>query len=81
MKSRDFFTIKPLPVPPVGERAKCPQCQKPLRVMIERGPKPVIYGKVMGKPVGWRYHSDGHFCTQTCATRYANKCIDSTERV
>jgi len=71
--------------PPKDQRPKCPMCGKVLSVdqwnekdeAIQKDPK-LITRTVLprGKCLKWQYHSWGHFCSQTCATRYANALYD-----
>jgi hypothetical protein len=81
MISNDFYGLKPLPVLPVNQRPKCPQCGKVRSIQIDRADiswELRRQGK-RGAAIGWRYAYpiSGHFCTLRCANDYANKIIDN----
>jgi hypothetical protein len=72
-------TIRLNKAPPMAERPRCPQCQRPLApywYTVERSTK--------GTPDQWyermewrgEYRGYGHFCTTRCAVHYANDAVE-----
>jgi len=71
-----------IPIPKKKDRYECPECRKKLNVM-HNGQREIIIkqtGKLFQagkKPTQWRYRGYGYFCTMTCATRFANRVIET----
>jgi hypothetical protein len=61
------------------DRPICPQCKKPLIPWIDREEPEWPRKKSTRREsiVKWKYRGYGHFCTMTCATRFANIVVDS----
>jgi hypothetical protein len=80
MKSKDISTEQIGTVPAVKDRLKCPGCNEPLTIIIDRD---IPFNKIGHMetakfPVkSWWYRSYGHFCTLRCAAEFANRMIDN----
>lgn len=75
MEFNNEWRVGPVPLKKI--RPVCVMCKKPRIPWIDRESEWAIKGKKKGKMIKWRYHGYGHFCTMTCATRFANKIVDS----
>jgi hypothetical protein len=88
MTSKQLNSWHEAPAPQVKDRACCIGCGATLVVELEDnaewGEKLAHYQKyhkTLRKYTGkWRYASNGHFHSQQCTTKWANKQIDSKHK-
>lgn len=73
-----------LPTPDLKDRRRCVGCDRNMTVILDYPEE----WRSMRRPnwpekpkrkeaIGWHYGGEGHFCTKTCATRWANKIVNS----
>lgn len=88
MTSKQLNNWLEAPAPQVNDRVSCIGCGATLPIeredIAEWHEKQTYYikcHKTLRKYTGrWRYVSNGHFHSQQCATKWANKQIDSKHK-
>lgn len=68
-----YLPIEPKP-PAVKKRPKCPECRKPLRLLVYH----VGYGPI--KRVWKGYEGHGDFCTTQCAADWGARNFRASKR-
>jgi len=77
-----MYDNHPVPIPEKKNRCECAECHKK-RSISHNGQRSII-NKISGqvfqvakKPTQWHYNGYGYFCSMTCATRFANRVVET----